>query len=65
MAMYSRGVYKQGYTATLEINSLLMSNSSLSSAAELPAENAMSKHDQQSFSQRFVDLFSSSSVPYC
>lgn len=54
MATYSASVYKQDYTVTFKTNSLVMSNSSLSSAAELPGGNATSKHDQQSFSQRFI-----------
>lgn len=65
MATYSTSVYKQDYTVTFKINSLLMSNSSLSSAAELPDGNAMSKYDQQSFGQRFVlTIFNSLLLDY-
>lgn len=57
MAIYPTVVYQQDYTVTFKTNSLLMRNSSLSSAAELPAGNVVSKHYQQSFSQRFALIF--------
>lgn len=45
---------------TQEPSGLLTPNSSLFYAAGLPDGNAMTKHDQQSFSQRFVVIFFSS-----